>query len=1310
MNLRRGLGRLSRYLTATAVVVLIGYAVIVVIGRQALPYLNRYQPQINHFFSQQLGIELSTEHINGVWTGLSPRIELRGLRLGNGVEGEVFYVQRLSAELDLLRSVAAGELIWHQLSLGAINIVLREAADGHWSVEGLPPLAGNDDEDNQQQLSQIVERLLLNRFIGVEKVSAELAFYSGTRAAVNFDNIKLESEGDFHRLTAGFAFDDNPSSAQLVIEGRGDVVSPEAFKGSAYLRLNRINFSGSLSAIVARWFPQLVARMGDIESELATEIWLESGPDGGVNLIGQLQADEIPLSWAADLAPIKNLRAQLSGWFQPGEDWGLRWQGLDFDWMDVDIQPLDFSFSQRVGARWGELSLAASQINLATLSEVLRTTGLATGMTETVVSTLSAKGHLKNLHLDLDLDKAFPLQALRTRIDHLELKSWLGAPATRGLSGYLHWQDSQGFFDIDSPDGFAMHYPGVYDGFMEHGSSRGRVSIQWQPEDAALKIAGGPISIDDDQEGQIRAYLSLDIPLKKGGIPEMYLLAGIRNSHSRYADQYIPSALNPALLAWLDRAVGDMDVSEAGFIWRGSLLHRGSAGRSIQFYAKVENGQVDYDPAWPRLSDMSAYITVDGARLNGLINSAELGDSGKVHLDRAVVKTHPDALLSVLAEVSTSLPEAANILLASPLKERVAMLESWQLEGQSQVQLDLMIPLGEQRENEHYRVDTNIKKGQMSHKDVDVEFEGISGLISYSDGKGLYSPGVQARLWGQKIDGSIATTEGATRIASQGQFDMALLPAWNSLLKDNVRGVSDYDVSFVIPEAGNPYLAFNSTLQGITSDFPRPLNKASVQPLALEASVSFADNLLVKTRLGERLGSSFKIDKGEIVSGHIALGTGLTLGDTEPSAEPGLSIVGTTPILDLDAWLAVFETPEQSPEGSEGSEGLEALEGSDVKAPPKGINLSALKPDFSVHLGELIYRGILASSVDATGRYDSEGLDVYLDSEILAGQINIPTNKNQALVMDLNYLTLPEPDLDSDESFLDQLDPTGFPHLNFSTEGLRVGQEELGSLAFVMRPLADGVELSNINAEITGIGISNLPDGESSVLSWRLVNGEHQSRLSGLLKTYDLGAVLRAWQLPVVLNSEEAISIVDLHWQAKPWEFSINKLRGQTALNFKDGNFFRAPGTTSNAFIKMIGLINFHTWARRLRLDFSDLFASGVSYETLKGGLQFSEGTVAFDAPIVVDLPSGKMRLMGQADLLAETVDSRLVATLPVGTNLPWIAALAGGLPAAAGVYITGKLFEKQVDRVSSFSYKVTGPWAEPEVQIDRIFSDKTDG
>ena len=80
--------------------------------------------------------------------------------------------------------------------------------------------------------------------------------------------------------------------------------------------------------------------------------------------------------------------------------------------------------------------------------------------------------------------------------------------------------------------------------------------------------------------------------------------------------------------------------------------------------------------------------------------------------------------------------------------------------------------------------------------------------------------------------------------------------------------------------------------------------------------------------------------------------------------------------------------------------------------------------------------------------------------------------------------------------------------------------------------------------------------------------------------------------------------------------------------------------------------------------------------------------------------------MAGQFDLVNETMDSTLVATLPVATNLPWVAAVVGGLPAAAGVYLTSKLVEEQVDRLSSISYKLIGDWDDIEVRVDQIFAE----
>ena len=63
-----------------------------------------------------------------------------------------------------------------------------------------------------------------------------------------------------------------------------------------------------------------------------------------------------------------------------------------------------------------------------------------------------------------------------------------------------------------------------------------------------------------------------------------------------------------------------------------------------------------------------------------------------------------------------------------------------------------------------------------------------------------------------------------------------------------------------------------------------------------------------------------------------------------------------------------------------------------------------------------------------------------------------------------------------------------------------------------------------------------------------------------------------------------------------------------------------------------------------------------------------------------------------------------------MASNLPWVAALAGGLPVAAGVFVVSKVFEKQVNRLSSGVYAIGGTWEEPTVRFDRIFDDAARG
>jgi uncharacterized protein YhdP len=69
-------------------------------------------------------------------------------------------------------------------------------------------------------------------------------------------------------------------------------------------------------------------------------------------------------------------------------------------------------------------------------------------------------------------------------------------------------------------------------------------------------------------------------------------------------------------------------------------------------------------------------------------------------------------------------------------------------------------------------------------------------------------------------------------------------------------------------------------------------------------------------------------------------------------------------------------------------------------------------------------------------------------------------------------------------------------------------------------------------------------------------------------------------------------------------------------------------------------------------------------------------------------------------------VEGELVVTLPVANNLPWVAALTAGLPVAAGVFLLSKVFESQVNRLTSLVYAVGGSWDDPLVKFDRVFDD----
>jgi len=127
---------------------------------------------------------------------------------------------------------------------------------------------------------------------------------------------------------------------------------------------------------------------------------------------------------------------------------------------------------------------------------------------------------------------------------------------------------------------------------------------------------------------------------------------------------------------------------------------------------------------------------------------------------------------------------------------------------------------------------------------------------------------------------------------------------------------------------------------------------------------------------------------------------------------------------------------------------------------------------------------------------------------------------------------------------------------------------------------------------------------------------------------------------------------------------------------------------------------------RRLALDFSDLFGKGFDFSGINGQFQFSNGIARTDN-LTMQGDSALIEVSGPTDMVAKTYDQIVKITPKVSSALPLAGAVAGG-PVGLGVgtaillfdKIAGQVFDREIVDLISYSYKLTGPWNNPRLNV----------
>ena len=726
------------------------------------------------------------------------------------------------------------------------------------------------------------------------------------------------------------------------------------------------------------------------------------------------------------------------------------------------------------------------------------------------------------------------------------------------------------------------------------------------------------------------------------------------------------------------------------------------------------------------------------------------------------------SLLEVQGEITGAASDGIRVLREGMLRQYLgSSMDSWFMQGDMQARLDLAIPIGtgeDKAVGAHQQVDVALKVPRFELQNLNLALDDLTGRISYNSDTGISSDTLKAHFFDEPVEARLSTRKldnySKTLIELGGVVDAQKIAYWSkrpetlflngnlpytALVELNHRPQRSKNLVELIEEKLSPEatlenvqsasefaenafaeITITSNLANVSVDLPEPYGKPAKgeRPFAFKLWLQ-ESQAQIDVRYNNDIQALLRTDRvrnNGLLNANIALASAAKL-----SEKPQFLVSGFLPSIDLDAWKAVqsrYETYTErlAPVVARALSSLEPI-APELLEQPVGL-VAGLPFRAELMLGQYELGSATLENLNVVAVPVRAGWQLELENEVVAGNLLVPDSRFTPLQVDLARLSLTKAmlgeadavtadQIDSTTSAIESaepakpvavIDPRKLPLANITVGSLLMDGNNYGNWSLQLRPNSNGVVIDNIRGSIRGISISGADDAlDGAKLIWQDTPAGVQSRFIGNLSAGDMAEVLRAWDKPDTIESHTAHYRADLFWPGSPQDFKVVNLGGEMSLSIEKGSFKR-DANAGDGILRLMSILNFDTLARRLRFDFSDLYKSGLAYDTINGKMRFNQGVLVFEEPLVVRTPSSGMQMAGSIDLRNETLNTRLVATLPVAGNMTFYAALATGLPAAAGIYIVSKLFKKQVDQATSVSYSIKGSWDEPKMRFDRLF------
>ncbi|HSG87706.1 MAG TPA: AsmA-like C-terminal region-containing protein [Pseudomonadales bacterium] len=1292
--------RLRRTLPWALAVLFSVLALFSVVGRILTAQIEGEEAAIGAALGRATGFEVSIGAVNGRFLGWHPVLEAEEVTLSPPGAPPALRIGRMRAELDVLETLLRLRPVAANLVVEDLRVDLAAVPGGGWQLRngsgGAPPDA-----------EPIVHFLYHSDYVDLRRATVSL--WGGDGSAVT-EQISIDgglvNEAFVHRGHLGVRLGVGATPVDAAADAAG--ASGDLFLELSGYPLDARTRAGELLLDVRDVDPESIAGrlVGGLPmaSGVLDRLRLRArfDPRDGIDLVARASALTLDLG-SADPVPVRNALVELEGVGLDAQhgDLVLRQlqarvggEALDLDGLKVAWR----SAGDGAPAQGRDWYLSMAEFDAEPVVGLMLTLDLLGERGARWLANLDPSAQVTQARVHVH--EASRAVAAAVRVRDLGLRGYRGVPTIRGADAQAVVFERGGWVDLDSGP-FYLRFPDVFSEGSRYDRGKGRINFRF--DGSTLHLLSDRLDIEGPM-GRASGHFALYLPEDRAE-RSISLALGIEDADAAYTEAYLPQKLSPGLRDWLVAAVRAGKVSKGAVLINGELLPSVPRARTTALWFDVDDARLAFDPRWPTASSVSARIVAEVDGVRGRITTARLGglEAGETQLRVTLAGDRVGELL-LSGQGRGDGDALLEFLRAAPLGDAVGFLDAgWETSGPVDLTFDLALPL-DGSPPRRVEVGADLALSELMIPQGRLSLTDVEGRLAYR------FPGTLAaeRLTGRLFEGPVSATLSGSMdaagdglvVALEGQLRGSALSRWMNVdALSRLRGEAAYAGRLRLAADGAVALDVHTVGEvRMDTGLPAPLD-APDAPLSVTMRAGRDAPLDVGLEWG-RLTGRFLLEDGELARGALALDE--ALGELP---EAGLRARGRVRDLEVGAWLAAIERMGEDA----------VIRG----GPQRSANAPLL--DFDLAVDDASWGGSHFGAAQVVLAGSTREFEVGFDAERIAGRVRMGAG-DAPMVLDLTRLALPldplaaatEPAREDPEvpgasvveALTADLDTARMPDVDVVIRAFSNRDEDLGRAAFKLRPDPDGLRLEEIDA--AGRGLTFGPDDEGrATIDLRLVPVA-ETTVVGRLAGRDAEATLERWGFAPTVDSDEFAFDLDLAWPGPLDVPDLQTVSGTVGLHVERGRFIEIDAGSGP--LRVAGLFNFGSLARRLRLDFSDIYRKGVAFEDIFGVLEFDEGQLRTRDPVTIEGPSSRFALSGAMDLQTRTLDGELVVTLPVSSALPWYAAYAALVAnplAGAGVLVAERIFRDQIERYSSARYQISGSVEQPELIFDEIFQNQ---